>query len=116
MSVSFSGLDLSFLNDPVNRLPPQAARNRRPNFAAKRSSLASPTLMQDIAPFVANATSDSVEITSRSQLRAYERDNGLKQCGDYKSGEIIATQNKRVHDATSVSAADKKSADFKWTD
>lgn len=52
-------------------------------------------LMPDIQPFVSRATEKAVEITSRSQLRRYERSNGIRQCGDFKPGEVIATDKKR---------------------
>ena len=39
--------------------------------------------MPDIRPFVLG---DGVEITSRSKLRAYERQHGLKQCGNDWTG------------------------------
>ena len=39
---------------------------------------------------------DGEFITSRSQLRAHERKHGVKQCGDYKPGELIGRENKRV--------------------
>lgn len=38
-----------------------------------------PMVMRDIGPFV---TQDKVEITSRSRLRSYERERGVKQCGN----------------------------------
>jgi len=38
-----------------------------------------PMVMRDIGPFV---TQDKVEITSRSKLRAYERTNQVRQCGN----------------------------------
>lgn len=35
-------------------------------------------------------------ITSRSQLREHERRHGVKQCGDYKPGELVAREKARV--------------------
>lgn len=35
-------------------------------------------------------------ITSRSQLRDHERRHSVKQCGDYKPGEIVAREKARV--------------------
>jgi hypothetical protein len=35
-------------------------------------------------------------ITSRSQLRAHEQRYDVKQCGDFKPGEVAAMQNQRV--------------------
>lgn len=51
--------------------------------------------MPDIAPFVSRATEKTVEITSRSQLRRYERSNGIRQCGDFRPGEVIAKEKNR---------------------
>jgi len=113
MPVSFAGLDLSFMKR--NPLPKQAPKERI-DHRAKRSDLPAPYFVSDIKPFIANATPETVEITSRSQLRAYERANGIKQCGDYKPGQIVAEQNKRVSEATYVSPEDQKAADFKWID
>ena len=113
MAVSFSGLDISFMRD--NPLPPRE-RKERPDFSKRAENIAVPAFIADIKPFIANATRETVEITSRSQLRAYERANGIRQCGDFKPGQIIAEQNARIEKATYVAPEDKKSADFKWVD
>lgn len=111
MTISMHGLDLSFMK--ANPLPKRKVKKeRRPN---KRSSLATPAFIGDIKPFVAHATQKPVEITSRSQLRAYERGNNIRQCGDFKPGEVISSQNKRM-EAFKVSEADAKASDFKWVD
>jgi hypothetical protein len=92
MTVSFAGLDLSFMkNDPP-------IRSRRPKKRApdKRSPLGCPMLMNDIKEFVSHATDRPVRITSRSQLAAYERSNNIRQCGDYKPGEVVAREKKRI--------------------
>jgi hypothetical protein len=114
MPVSLSGLDLSWLKDPTKRLPP-APKKKRANYSKRSKKLALPSFVGDIKPFVANATQKPVEITSRSQLRAYERGNDIRQCGDFKPGEIISSQNKRM-EAFKVSEADAKASDFKWVD
>ncbi|PKR55409.1 hypothetical protein [Thalassospira marina] len=45
-----------------------------------------PFFMSDIQPFV---TTDKVEITSRSALRAYERKNNVRQVGnDFNPGNF----------------------------
>jgi hypothetical protein len=44
---------------------------------------AGPSFVPDIQPFT---TTDGVEITSRSQLRAYEIANGVRQVGNDWSG------------------------------
>lgn len=50
----------------------------------------------DIREFVAHATDKPVLITSRSQLARYERANNVRQCGDYKPGEIQERRRKKV--------------------
>ena len=115
MAISLSGLDLSFMRS--NPLPKQRGRPRKKvSFAHARSELATPSFIGDIKPFISTATPQTVEITSRSQLRAYERSNNIRQCGDYKPGQIVAENNKRWRDVSYVSEADKKAVDFKWTD
>jgi len=115
MPVSLAGLDLSWLKNPDNRLPPSPPKQRT-NLQAKRSTaVASPYFLADIEPFVSIATRDTVEITSRSQLREYERANGIKQCGELK-GKLVPEQKKRIAKETYVSPEDLKAADFKWVD
>jgi hypothetical protein len=115
MAISMHGLDLSFLRD--NPLPKRRRKQKRPDFSRHRAEgIAIPAFIGDIAPFVANATRDTVEITSRSQLRAYERANNIRQCGDYKPRQIVTEQSKRMEAATYVSPEDKKAVDFKWVD
>jgi hypothetical protein len=114
MTISMHGLDLSFLRD--NPLPKRRRKQARPDFSRHRAEgIAIPAFIGDIAPFVANATRDTVEITSRSQLRAYERANNIRQCGDYKPGEIVQGQKKRL-EANKLPEAEVKAADFKWVD
>lgn len=79
--------------------------------------------MPDIKPFVAHASDRPVEITSRSQLGAYERSNNIRQCGDLKPGEIIAkTQSRRERDMQEASRLARDTRlnprgveHFKWT-
>jgi hypothetical protein len=90
MPVSLAGLDMSWLNDPANRLPPREEKPRT-NWHAKRSdAVGAPFFMSDISPFVSVATRNSEEITSRSQLREYEKRTGLVQVGDAFEGKISA--------------------------
>lgn len=113
MAISMAGLDLAFMRE--NPLPKR--QRKRVKIVSKRAeNVAIPAFIGDIKPFVSIATDKPVEITSRSQLRAYERGNGIRQCGDFKSGEIIGDQNKRWKEATYVSPEDKAAADFKWVD
>ncbi len=91
MPVSLAGLDLSWLKNPDNRLPPRV-RPKRTNFTAKRSdTVASPYFMSDISPFVNVATREKLEIGSRSHLREFEKRTGLVQIGNDQGD--IAGQN-----------------------
>lgn len=75
---------------------------------SKRASIGCPVVMSDIAPFVSPI--DGTEITSRSGLKAHEQRHGVKQAGDFKKGEIIAKENKRIED--SLRGAEMETA--KW--
>jgi hypothetical protein len=97
MTVTLSGLDLSWMNDPANRLPP-APPKPRIDHRKRAEGIAIPAFMPDIKPFVAHATKTPVEITSRSVLRRYEIGNGLKQAGDLPVGQIVK-ENRAKHDA-----------------
>lgn len=50
--------------------------------------------MSDIRPFV---TQDGVEITSRSQLRAFEQATGTRQCGNDWTGPSKLSWDSRKH-------------------
>jgi hypothetical protein len=50
----------------------------------------------DIQPFVALASDKPQLITSRSQLGAYERSNGIRQAGDFRKGEIAERRAAKV--------------------
>lgn len=54
---------------------------------------------------------DGEHITSRSQLRAHERKHGVRQAGDFKPGELISAERKRV--AASMPRPND-GVDFKW--
>lgn len=105
MAVSLSGLDLSFLkkNDSNGCRPgryrmdkatgesvPIAEWHRRNPPSRKRSNLASPYFMPDIAPFVNIARSDNEVISSRPQKQEMMKKHDLIECGDIKDGEIVA--------------------------
>jgi hypothetical protein len=109
--ISMSGLDLSFLKEPEKkkrgrpRKQPVKAKSeyqrqmdeikaRAASRPSKRADFGAPLVMQDIVPFISPI--DGTEITSRSKLKAHEQKHGVKQCGDYKPGEIIAKQKKRA--------------------
>lgn len=114
MAICLSGLDLSFLKDPANRLPPREEKEPV-KFDKRAENVSIPYFLSDIEPFISIATRDTVEITSRSQLRAYERANNIRQCGELK-GKIIPEQKARMEKLSYVSPEDKKAADFKWVD
>lgn len=50
-------------------------------------------------------------ITSRSQLRAHEQRYGVKQAGDFRKGEIVGGENRRVERIREKG----RGATFKWT-
>ena len=91
--VSMAGLDLSFMADsPLSwETAPKPKRKRR---ASKRSSLPCPTVMTDIKEFTSPI--DGEVISSRSKLKAHERRHNVRQAGDFKPGEIVERENKRV--------------------
>lgn len=107
--VSMSGLDLSFLKDKPKRGRPkkvettptagwqaqmESMKREGAAIPSKRADFAAPVLMQDIKPFVSPI--DGKEITSRSKLKAHERTHNVRQCGDFKRGELIAKEKRRV--------------------
>ena len=122
--VSMSGLDLSFMKEPekkkrgrpVKAKPKpslwqeqmEALRANTARRPSNRADVAASMLVQDIKPFVSPI--DGSEITSRSKLRAHEQRHGVKQAGDFKRGELIAKENKRV--AETQRLADPRS--IKW--
>lgn len=64
---------------------------------SKRAAISCPVLMTDIKPFVSPI--DGSEISSRSKLRAHEQRHGVRQNGDFKKGEVIARENRRVEES-----------------
>ena len=118
MPVSFSGIDLSWLKDPANRLPPRAPK-KRTNFKAKRSDkVASPHFMRDITPFVNVANPERTEeISSRSQLRAFERSFGCHQVGnDYGVGNIAAKNEAKLREREELAKGVESGWGDPWDD
>lgn len=127
MPICLSGLDLSFLrkNDP-NAVQPgsyrydaeegviPAADHARKHAAPDRASegIAVPSFMPDIKPFVQVSTRNPSYITSRSELRRFERSHGLKQAGDIPVGSIAAEHNAKAQDW----AKKAKGVDHGWMD
>ena len=94
--VSFANLDLSFMKKaPLKKAP---APKRKKKERDLRSPLGAPMVMSDLKEFVSNATDKPVRITSRSQLAAYERSNGIKQVGNDLKGKIVSGQKRRDAD------------------
>jgi hypothetical protein len=89
MIISLCGLDLSFMKD--SPLPPSPPKERIDWRAKRAVGIAAPYFMPDIAPFVSVATRDETPISSRSELRAYEKRHNIRQVGDaWGNGEIVA--------------------------
>jgi hypothetical protein len=69
--------------------------------------------MRDIQPFMALAARTPEEITSRSQLRDYERRHGVVQVGtDIRAADIVAENRARVERWEDLS----KGVPNGWTD
>jgi hypothetical protein len=112
MAVSLSGLDLSWLKDPAKRLPP-APKKKRPNYSKRSKKVALPAFMGDITPFVNVVTKDFHEITSRSQLREFERSSGYRQVGnDFEPGSIAREHEQKKAEWERLAAT----VDHGWTD
>jgi hypothetical protein len=112
MPVSLSGLDLSWLSDPTNRLPP-APKKKRPNYSKRAKNVPLPAFMGDIKPFVNVVTKDFHEITSRSQLRAFERSSGYRQVGnDFEPGTIARENEQKKAEMERLAAT----VEHGWTD
>ena len=95
MSVSFSGLDLSFMQtkeskEALRQMREESQGRRRKPVERLRSHLAAPMVMSDIAAFVSPVGDTPTVISSRSTLRAHEREHGVYQCGDIPQGAIVA--------------------------
>ena len=67
-------------------------------------------LMGDINEF--QSPIDGETISSRSQLRAHERKHGVRQAGDFKPGELVACEKKRVDETRKI--AQSGGVEFKW--
>lgn len=96
MPVSMYGLDLSFMRDPNDKKPPKTRRKRERLPDKRATGIKVPMFLRDeITHRVVHATKTPTLITSRSELRAYERKNGLKEAGDIKPGQIVAENRKK---------------------
>jgi hypothetical protein len=112
MVVSLHGLDLSWMKDPAKRLPPRP-KKRRANYSNRAENVSIPAFMSDIKPFVNVVTKDFHEITSRSQLRAFERSSGYRQVGnDFEPGSIAKEHEEKKAELERLAAT----VDHGWTD
>lgn len=112
MPVSFAGLDMSWLDDPANRLPP-APKKKRPNYSNRAINVAIPNFVPDIKPFVNVVERNPHEITSRSQLRAFEQRSGFRQVGnDFEPGSIAKEHEQKKAEMERLAAT----VDHGWTD
>ncbi len=111
MAISMHGLDLSFMRP----LPKKRGRPaKKVSFAHLRSDLPSPTVMGDIAPFVNVANSERTHIiSSRSELRAFERSFNCYQTGNDFPVGTIAAKNEAKRAAREELA---KGVDSGWAD
>lgn len=101
--VSMSGYDALEATSELGQAWAKASKKRAkaaPKIKASRKSVRAdiplPFLMDDIKPFVSPIDDNLKEITSRSQLRAHERTHNVRQAGDFKRGELIQRENKRI--------------------
>ena len=101
MTVSMHGLDLSWMNDPANRLPAQEPR-KRARTASKRSTVVGcPYFVPDVDSAYGGSWKsiiDGTEISSRSNWKEHNKRNGVLQVGPGYWGE---TKDKDICDITS---------------
>jgi hypothetical protein len=122
MPVSMHGLDLSWMQDPANRLPPSPPKPRRINF--KRSSLPTPYFMPDVDAAYGGAWKsivDGSEISSRSNWREHDKRNEVINVGaDFwaKDGDDVAyTREKMGYDPSLIGKKDDgDGVEFGWKD
>lgn len=100
MTISLSGLDLSWLRDPAKRLPEAMKPKRRPSPRGPRSDLPSPHFMPDVDRAYGGAWTsiiDGSQISSRSNWREHDKRNGVLQVDrDYwgKTEDDYVSENK----------------------
>jgi hypothetical protein len=117
MPISLSGLDMSWLKNPENRLPEQ--KRKRERLPSKRSDLPAPRVMGDINSNYAaggfKSPIDGTWIDSRTSLRAHEQRHGVKQCGELTAQQQIEPI-KRSYEQSRAEMASQEGIDFSWTD
>jgi len=93
---------------PAHLVPPKSPRGKR------ATGIAIPAFMADIKPFVNVANPEKThEITSRSQLRAFERSFGCYQVGnDFPIGTIAAKNEAKLEERRELA----KGIEGGWSD
>lgn len=121
MSVSFSGLDLSFLKTKESQDFIQSMKDRhdgekrKKRFRGKRSALSAPLVMPDLSAayggdgFVSPV--DKSLISSRSKLREHNKRHNVRQYGDVKLEEHVAKMDQHV---SSAKTAPTEGVNFEW--
>ena len=119
MTVSLSGLDLSWMQDPANRLPEQMKTKRRPRPRGPRSDLPSPYFMPDVDSAYGGpweSIVDGSEISSRSNWREHNRRNGVEQVdrdywGKTEDDHVTEIEERMGYDPSLIGHQD-----FTWKD
>ena len=110
--ISLIGLDLSWMRDPDKRLPPAPPRERV-DHSNRAENVATPHFMPDIGEFVCQAARSPALISSRGNLREFERRHGIERVGtDIPVGHAVET-SKREH-AALQELAGKHRGDSGW--
>lgn len=129
MAVSLSGLDMPwlspkrsvktgrFLYDEKKGKVVTAQQWAKANFSKlhrkRAENVPIPTFVSDIKPFVNVVTKDFHEISSRSQLRAFERSSGYRQVGnDFEPGQIAREKEQQKAEWEQLAST----VDHGWTD
>lgn len=113
MAISLAGLDLSFMRE--NPLPKKRGRPKKKlSFGHLRSDLMTPAFMADIKPFVNVANPEKTHwISSRSELRSFERSFNCHQTGnDFPVGTVAAKNEAKLAAREELA----KGVDAGWSD
>jgi hypothetical protein len=101
------------LNEKTGKWVQDRAKRKGFDFSKRMN------FVPDIQEFMAYATDKPQLISSRPQLARYERSNGIRQCGDFKRGEIAerrATKVRREIDAAHKATGVRPGTSVNWTD
>ena len=94
MTISLSGLDMSWLNDPSKRLPDEHKQSARRAERRGKSFNVLPDLDQVYGEDGFISVIDGTRITSRAQLREHNKRHGVIQTGDVR-GDQLRDKTKR---------------------